>query len=114
MLCAAPALHAQDGQKTGGSPLDTILRSRLKADVPEAKDFVRQSRRSGEAPEPQPAIGSDPKRPSPRTKAELEDLRSELESAAASNEARAGRRKPLKAAPAPTAQKAKVEKALAD
>lgn len=110
-LCICSSLNAQD-QKSGGSPLDTIMRTRLWADVPEAKDFVRESRPAGEALEYQPTTGADPQRPTPRTKGELEALQNELESAAARNEAKAGRRQRATSASAP--QKARLERGAAN
>ena len=35
-----PLVHAQEA-KPGGSPLDTLMHTKIWADVPEAKDFVR-------------------------------------------------------------------------
>lgn len=118
-LCAGPVLHAQEGGKTGGSPLDTLMRTRLLADVPEAKDFVRQSRPPSDSLDYQPTSGSDPERPKPRTKAELEALRSELEMAAASNGRNArrlmsGNSATATHAAAPKARKAKLEKTQMD
>jgi hypothetical protein len=71
-----------------GSPLDTLLSTRLWADVPEAKDFVKETRPSPETLEFKPTAGTDPQRPKPRTNAELDALRSELESAGQQNQAR--------------------------
>jgi hypothetical protein len=110
-LFAALDLHAEDGKSGGGSPLDTIAHTKIWADVPEAKDFVRQSRPSSDALDYEPTGRADPKRPAPRTKSELEALQSELERGVAHNEASAGRRKPAKSALAPNARKAKVESA---
>jgi len=110
-LFAAPGLHAEDEKKTGGSPLDTIMHTKIWADVPEAKDFVRQSRRPSDDLDYQPTTGADPTRPTPRTKSELEALRSELETGIAQNEARAGRRKQAKSAPAANAKAKTVEEA---
>jgi hypothetical protein len=107
-LFAGPGLHAEDEKKTGGSPLDTIMHTKIWADVPEAKDFVRQSRRPSDDLDYQPTTGVDPTRPTPRTKSELEALKSELESGIAHNEARAGRRKQAKSSPTANAQKAKA------
>jgi hypothetical protein len=83
-----------------GSPLDTLMSTRLTADVPEAKDFVRQTRRPPETLDFKPTSGTDPERPKVRTKTELDALQSELEGAAQKNAARAGLRKAEKAAPA--------------
>ncbi len=73
-----------------GSPLDTLLNTKLWADVPEAKDFVRESRPPADTLDYQPTTGTDPDRPKPRTKAELDALRKELEGAARRNEALGG------------------------
>lgn len=80
---------AQDARKTGGSPLDTLMRTRLWADVPEAKDFVRQTRPSTDQLDYQPTRGTDPERPKVRTGAELEALQRELERAGARHETKA-------------------------
>ncbi|VFU08940.1 conserved protein of unknown function [Methylocella tundrae] len=76
-----------------GSPLDTLMKTRLWADVPEAKDFVRQSRPPQDTLDYRPTTGTDPERPKPRTKAELDALQSELESALVHNGARGGQPK---------------------
>lgn len=110
-LFAGAGLHAEDAKNPSGSPLDTIMHTKLWADVPEAKDFVREKRPAIDSLDYQPTARTDPKRPTPRTKAELETLRSELESGIAHNEASAGRRNRAKSAPAAHAQKAKVEDA---
>ncbi len=107
-VVAGSGLRAEDG-KSGGSPLDTIMRTKIWADVPEAKDFVRQSRPPIDALDYQPTERTDPERPPPKTKSELEALRSELEKGVAHNEASAGRRKPAKSAAASNAQKTKIE-----
>jgi hypothetical protein len=78
--------------KTGGSPLDTLLSTRLWADVPEAKDFVRDTRPPPDSLAYQPVTGTDPERPKPRSPAELRALQTELERAAAHNERTAQRR----------------------
>lgn len=91
-----------------GSPLDTLLQTRLWADVPEAKDFVRKARPPEDALDYQPTTGTDPKRPKPRTPAEVGKLQKELESAARRNEARAGE---LKSGKAPSAAVATPGKA---
>jgi hypothetical protein len=102
-------------KKTAGTPLDTIKNTRLWADVPEAKDFVRQSREPTDKLDYQPTTGTDPQRPKLRTKTELEALQTELEGAITHNEARVGQRKPAKS-PQPAAalsdsKKARSEKA---
>lgn len=78
--------------KTYGSPLDTLMATRLWADVPEAKDFVRESRPSPDSLAYQPLTGTDPERPKPRSKDELQSLQSELERAALRNESTARKR----------------------
>lgn len=99
--------HAQQS-KTGGSPLDTLMNTKLWADVPEAKDFVRETRRSPDSLAYQPVTGTDPERPKPRNKEELQALQSELESAIAHNERHArkrlGMKKSASAAPAVRSQ----------
>jgi hypothetical protein len=91
-----------------GSPLDTLLQTRLWADVPEAKEFVRKARPPEDALDYQPTTGTDPKRPKPRTPAEVDKLQKELESAGRRNEARAGE---LKSGKAPSAAAATPSKA---
>ena len=84
------------------------MQTRLWADVPEAKDFVRKARPPQDTLDYKPTTGSYPKRPKPRTPAELDALKSELESAARRNQARAGQ---LKSAKAPSAAAATPGKA---
>lgn len=86
-----------------GSPLDTLMQTRLWADVPEAKDFVRQARPPQDSLDYQPTTGTEPARPKPRTKAELDALKSELESAARLNDARAAQLKRAQEPPAAAA-----------
>lgn len=76
--------------KSYGSPLDTLMNTRLWADVPEAKDFVRESRPPSGSLSYQPLTGEDPERPKPRTEEELKALESELDRAAARNSRRGG------------------------
>ncbi|MCI0467060.1 MAG: hypothetical protein L0Y57_08660 [Beijerinckiaceae bacterium] len=83
-LCLAVFLAARDA-KAGGSPLDTLLSTRLFADVPEAKDFVRESRPPPENLNYQPVTGPDREGPKPKSQAEIEALENELERAAARN-----------------------------
>lgn len=91
---AAPAQKTRIKTKNPtGSPLDTLMKTRLWADVPTAKDFVRQSRPPQDTLDYRPTTGTDPERPKPRTNAELDALKSELESAAARNGARGGQPK---------------------
>lgn len=86
---SAPGL-AQE-RKLGPSPLDTLMNTKLWADVPEAKDFVRQSRPPEASLDYQPVTGADPDRPKLRTADELKTLQSELEQAAGHNLKRAGK-----------------------
>jgi hypothetical protein len=85
-----PLVHAQEA-KPGGSPLDTLMHTKIWADVPEAKDFVRETRPPPDSLAYQPVTGTDPERPKLRTKAELEALESELERAAARNDRKVGK-----------------------
>lgn len=90
--------------KSYGSPLDTLMNTRLWADVPEAKDFVRESRPPPGSLSYQPLTGEDPERPKPRTEEELKALESELDQAAARNTRRRGNLgRPKAAIPAKTA-----------
>lgn len=89
LLATGGAAFAQKAPKTGGTPLDTLMNTRLWADVPEAKDFVRGTRRSPDELDFQPTRGSEHKRPKLRSPSELEALQSELERAAARNQAKA-------------------------
>jgi hypothetical protein len=115
---AAPAPAAtRKIRNPTGSPLDTLMQTRIFADVPEAKDFVREKRPAPETLDFKPTTGTDPERPKPRTKAELDALQSELESAAQKNAARAGLHgKPAKpqveATRAPNAKPAAPKKIL--
>jgi hypothetical protein len=86
-----PLCHAQD-TKGGGTPLDTLLQTKLWADVPEAQDFVRETRPPPDSLSYQPLTGTDPERPKLRTKEELKALESELEQAAKHNLKSAGKR----------------------
>ena len=100
LICLASGPFAQAQQaKTGGSPLDTIMSTRLWADVPEAKDFVRDTRPPLDSLSYQPVTGIDPERPKPRSTAELQALQSELERAAVHNERTAEKRLGFKKTP---------------
>ena len=88
----APAPQPKKKRNPTGSPLDTLMSTRLFADVPEAKGFVRETRRPPDSLEFKPTAGTDPERPKVRTKTELDALQSELEGAARKNAARAGLR----------------------
>jgi hypothetical protein len=90
-----PLVHAQEA-KPGGSPLDTLMHTKIWADVPEAKDFVRDTRPPPDSLVYQPVTGSDPERPKLRSKTELEALESELERAAAHNDKKAGKHAGIK------------------
>ena len=81
--------HGQEA-KPGGSPLDTLMHTKIWADVPDAKDFVRETRPPPDSLAYQPVTGTDPERPKLRSKAELETLQSELERAARNAGKRAG------------------------
>jgi hypothetical protein len=113
----APPAKAAPKKTGGGTPWDTIRSTKLKADVPEARDFVRQSRPSSDSLDYQPTTGTDPQRPKLRTKAELDALKAELEGAIVTNKARTGQSKPTKPPPGAAAdatKKAKSEKTTAD
>ncbi|MGH6847496.1 MAG: hypothetical protein ACREC0_08680 [Methylocella sp.] len=94
-LGAGPFVHAQEA-KPSGSPLDTLMHTKIWADVPEAKDFVRETRPPPDSLAYQPVTGTDPVRPKLRSKAELEALESELERAAAHNDRKAGKHAAIK------------------
>ncbi|MGH6800803.1 MAG: hypothetical protein ACRECZ_05200 [Methylocella sp.] len=94
-LVRDPLVHAQEA-KQGGSPLDTLMHTKIWADVPEAKDFVRETRPPPDSLAYQPVTGTDPVRPKLRSKAELEALESELERAAAHNDRKAGKHAAIK------------------
>jgi hypothetical protein len=107
-LAVGQPAHAQQAN-TGGSPLDTLMHTKIWADVPEAKDFVRETLPPPDSLAYQPVTGTDPERPKLRSKTELEALESELERAASHNDRnvakRAGIKKP---APAKTANREQV------
>jgi len=104
-MCLAFGSFAQAQQaKTSGSPLDTLMSTKLWADVTEAKDFVRDTRPPPDSLAYQPVTGSDPERPKPRSKTELQDLQGELERAVSHNEGTAQKRLGIKKS-APTATK---------
>lgn len=94
--------------QSSGTPLDTIMNTKLWADVPEAKDFVRDSRQPPDSLAYQPLNGVDPERPKPRSKAELQALQGELEQAGLHNQARAAQKpavkKPAAKVPHPVGQ----------
>jgi hypothetical protein len=72
------------------------MHTKIWADVPEAKDFVRETRPPPDSLAYQPVTGTDPERPKLRSKAELEALASELERGAAHNDRKAGKRAGIK------------------
>jgi hypothetical protein len=90
-LWLAFSISGQDA-KADGSPLDTLLSTHLFADVPEAKDFVRETRPQPETLEYLPLTGPDREGEKPKNKDELKALASELEAAALHNEALARER----------------------
>jgi hypothetical protein len=92
-----PLAQAQEA-KAGGSPLDTLMHTKIWADVPEAKDFVRETRPPPDSLAYQPVTGTDPERPKLRSKVELKALESELERAASHNDRNAGKRLGIKKA----------------
>ena len=94
-LGCGPPVHSQEA-KAAGSPLDTLMHTKIWADVPEAKDFVRETRPPPDSLAYQPVTGTDPERPKLRSKAELEALENELERAASHNDRRAGKRAGIK------------------
>lgn len=76
--------------KHRNTPLDTVMQTRLWADRPEPKDFVKERRPDESKLKYQPVTGTDPERPKLRTPAELKDLESELESARLQADKRGG------------------------
>ncbi|WP_148213127.1 hypothetical protein [Methylocella silvestris] len=86
----APARQktAVEKRNPAGSPLDTLLNTKIWPDVPEAKDFVKEARPDPDTLSYQPTWGAEPTRPKPRNPAELDTLRRELSGAEASNKAR--------------------------
>lgn len=91
LVAFGSGVHAEPAKKAG-SPLDTLMSTRLWADVPEAKGFVQETRPPTDALGYQPVTGTDPERPKLRTKAELRALQSELEGATVQNERKAGKK----------------------
>ena len=84
-----------------GSPLGTIMSSHLWTEVPQAQDFVRDSRPAPKALDYTPLtsqLGKDPDRPKPRDAANVLALQAELEQSITNNGARA---KGLRPAPSP-------------
>ncbi|WP_148210580.1 hypothetical protein [Beijerinckia indica] len=66
------------------------MKTRLWADVPEAKDFVRENRPAPNTLDFTPLTGASPTRPRIKSKEEIEALKSELDQAAAQSRSRAG------------------------
>ena len=92
-ICLGLAFLAPaQGETVRGSPLDTLMSTHLFADVPEARDFVRESRPPPDALDYQPLTGPDREGPKRKTKDELKAMESELEAAAAHNEQTARKR----------------------
>jgi hypothetical protein len=87
------------------TPLDTLMQTRIWADVPEPKDFVKEHRPDKEKLEYQPVTGTDPERPKLKTPSELKDLESELEAARVKADKKAGIKPTAAAAPAAAKQK---------
>jgi hypothetical protein len=59
------------------------MSTKLWADVPQAKDFVRETRQPPDGLAYQPVTGTDPERPKLRNKEELQALEGELDRAVA-------------------------------
>jgi hypothetical protein len=74
----------------GGTPLDVILNTRFWTDVPEAKDFVKESRPPEETLHFQTTGGKDIARPKLRTSNELKAMEEDLERAGAAADRAAG------------------------
>ena len=108
-ICVGPGplVHAQEA-KPSGSPLDTLIHTKIWADVPEAKDFVRETRSPPDSLAYQPVNGTDPERPKLKSKVELEALENELERAGSRNDRKAGKRAGIKK-PAPATKTVKHE-----
>lgn len=109
LVGAAPAQTTTTTNKPGkhknndyGSPLHTLMSTHLWTDVSPAQDFVRESRPKAKDLDYTPLVGTDPQRPKPRDKANIEALRAELERDAVVNDAKGrGLRPPAKAAAKP-------------
>lgn len=86
---AAPSTPAKHKPDPYGSPLDTIMSSHLWTDVPQAQDFVRETRPSAKDLKYTPLTGKDPERPKPRDAANVQALQAELEQDIARNNERA-------------------------
>ena len=79
-----PAPQPRKKRNPTGSPLDTLMSTRLFADVPEAKDFVRETRRS-------PIPSSSSRRPEPIPSGRRSEQKPSLMRCRASLRARLGR-----------------------
>jgi len=99
LTCAVPlfvsASFAEDAntntkKDNHQSPLATIMQTRLWADTPDPKPFVKDHRPPADRLKYQPLTGTDPERPKLRTPAELKDLETELEAARLHADKRAG------------------------
>ncbi len=81
-----------------GSPLDTLRSTHLWTETGPAKDFVRDSRPDPRSLDYAPLTGTDPERPKPRDKANIEALQAELERDQVVNQGKGRRLGPLKPA----------------
>ena len=100
MPASAQTADAKPKPNPYGSPLDTLMSTRLWTDVPPAQDFVTATRPDAKALDYSPLTGKDPQRPKPRDAAGIAALQADLESGGAANEARAkGLRDPASPAP---------------
>ncbi len=84
----ADGTQAKQPHNKYGSPLDTMMSTRLWTDVPEAKDFVKATRPDPARLNYTPLTGVDPDRPKARDKANVEALQAELERDRLENERR--------------------------
>jgi hypothetical protein len=107
VIMVAPAAAQQiKKHNTYGTPLDTLKSTRFKTDVPEAEDFVKETRPDKSSLNYTPLTGVDPERPKPRDAKGVEALQAELEKAGARNEQHARGLLPKKK-PAATVQTAR-------
>lgn len=74
----------------GGTPLDVLMHTKLWEDVPQPKDFVKQSRPPEDALQYQPTQGNDPKGAQLLNSDQLDSMQDELEHAGALAEHSAG------------------------
>jgi hypothetical protein len=79
IAAAQVATAPTNKHNTYGSPLDTLMSTRLWTDVAPAQDFVRATHPDARSLDYQPLTGTDPARPKPRDKANVEALQAELE-----------------------------------